>query len=176
MIEDPKSLEEAVARDDMVLYCNHPFYRASRAALFHYPRLIAASSTSPFRRGQLFSQFALLPRLNDSPVRDNLSLSPSRVGTRNVETPSSFALSGVKSLGFNFKISLHPVHQYLQREFGVIDARDLSSLKLKKLRGNPISVKLLAKTITKIYQEFIQFYKASLSKSSELFIMRLSLA
>ena len=58
----------------------------------------------------------------------------------------------------------------------MIDARDLSSLKLKKLRGNPISVKLLAKTITKIYQEFIQFYKASLSKSSELFIMRLSLA
>ncbi len=85
-------------------------------------------------------------------------------------------MGGVKSLGLNFKISLHPVHQYLSREFGVIDARDLSSLKMKKLRSNPISAKVLAKTVTKIYQEFIQFYKASLSKSSELFIMRLSLA
>lgn len=115
----PGSLEEAVARDDMVLYCKHPFYRASRAEAEQV-------GLSPFRRGQ----------------------------------------RGGASLGLQFKVAIHPVQQYLEREFGVVDARDVGWGRLKKLKSNPISSKLLARTITKIYQEFLQFYRVPLSKHS----------
>ena len=52
-------------------------------------------------------------------------------------------------------------------------ANDLQGIELQR---EPMNEKWLAKTITRIYQEFSQMYKASLMKGSELFTLRLSLS